>query len=56
MSWILERLKEKSTWTAILSVAGTLFGVAIKPEYSEAIIATGLAITSLVLILIKEKK
>lgn len=56
MKWILERAKEKTTWLGIIGVIGTLTGAQLAPELQEAITTTGLAITSLVLILLKEKK
>lgn len=56
MKWIIERLKEKSTWIAIFTVLASVGGVTVAPELKEAIISTGLGIVSLVAILTKEKK
>jgi len=42
MNWILNRLKEKSTWRGLVTVA-TGFGVALNPHQSAAIITLGVA-------------
>lgn len=55
MNAILEKLKEKSTWAGIFTVLGA-FGIALKPELSNSITATGLAIAGLVSVIIKEEK
>lgn len=39
----LARLKEPSTWRGLIALA-TAFGVAIRPEVADAIIALGLAL------------
>ena len=54
MNWILERLKEKTTWLGLFTILAT-FGISIAPELKEAIISTGLSIVGLVLVLVKEK-
>lgn len=41
--YLLERFKEPSTWRAAVWVA-TSFGLAIKPDQQEAIIALGCAL------------
>lgn len=41
--YFLERLKEPSTWRAMLWLA-TSFGLAIAPDQKEAIIALGMAL------------
>lgn len=53
-SWLLGRLKEKSTWAGVLTVV-TAAGVAIKPELKEAIISTGVSVAGLAAILLKDK-
>lgn len=55
MNWLLERLKEKTTWLGLFTILAT-FGVSLAPELKEAIISTGLSTIGLVLVLIKEKK
>lgn len=46
-TYILNRLREPSTWRGLVLIA-TAFGVPIKPELMEPIIATGLAVTGLI--------
>lgn len=47
MNYILERLRERSTWAGIVAfLAGV--GVAVKPELAESIIAAGAAIGGLI--------
>lgn len=55
MKYILDRLKEKSTWAAILTIGATIFGKAISPELSEVIMGIGLGIVGLIAYLTKEK-
>ncbi len=55
MNYILERLKEKSTWVGIIALISA-FGVAIKPELSEAIATTGVSLAGLIAVLTKENK
>ena len=45
--WIIDRLKERSTWLG-LTGALTAAGVALSPEQLEQIIAAGVAIGGLV--------
>lgn len=56
MDWLLERLKEKSTWVALVTNGAALLGAHLAPEMQEAIIATGLGITSIYLAYVKEHK
>jgi hypothetical protein len=55
MNWLLERLKEKTTWLGLFTILSTL-GVSLAPELKEAIIGTGLSLISLVLVITKDKK
>jgi hypothetical protein len=55
MDYILERLKERSTWAGIIAIL-TGFGVSLKPELSAAISTVGMGIAGLVLVIIKEEK
>lgn len=55
MDYILERLKERSTWAGIIAIL-TGFGVSLKPELSEAISTFGMALAGLVLVSVKEEK
>lgn len=43
MSWIIARLKERSTWLGLVSLASAI-GLTLSPELSEAIVSIGLAI------------
>lgn len=45
--YILERLKEASTWRGIVALI-TAVGVALSPEQVEAIVAAGLAVVGLI--------
>ncbi len=42
MNYLIERLKEASTWRGIIAIV-TSFGVALSPDQIEAIVAAGLA-------------
>ncbi len=45
--WAIDRLKERSTWTGLVSaLVGA--GVMITPEQAEAVIAAGLGIGGLI--------
>lgn len=46
MNWILDRLKESSTWRGIVWLL-TVAGIALEPEQKEAIITAGIAIAGL---------
>ena len=54
MEWILERLKEGTTWAGIVSVA-TAGGLVFTQVQSEAIIALGMAIIGAILAYRKDK-
>lgn len=41
LDWVFNRLRERSTWAGIISLVGA-FGVVIKPELSEHIIAVAM--------------
>lgn len=47
MSYVLDRLKENSTWRGLIMVA-TALGVKLDPTQSEAIIAAGLALVGII--------
>ena len=55
MTYILERLKEPSTWRGILAMV-TAVSVKLHPEMQEAIISAGLALIGMVNIFREEKK
>ena len=54
MQWLLDRLKEETTWAGILSIF-TAAGVVLSPEQSESIIALGMALVGVVLTWRKDK-
>jgi hypothetical protein len=55
MNYILERLKEPSTWRGLLALA-TALGVKLHPEMQEAILSTGLALIGLINMVRVERK
>lgn len=54
MDFIMEKLREKSTWRGLVALAIAL-GVTVSPEQTEAIIAGGLALIGLVNVFRSEK-
>jgi hypothetical protein len=54
MDYIVARLKEPSTWRGLLAL-GTAFGISIKPELQEAIIAAGLALIGVIGVVFADK-
>jgi len=52
-TWLLSRLKEKSTWIGIFTIAG-LFGMKIEPELREYIINAILAVAAVAAFVFKE--
>lgn len=55
MDWLFDRLKEKSTWVAIITVITGAIGVAISPEHAELIAQAALGVTTAALVLIRER-
>jgi hypothetical protein len=53
MKYILERLKEPSTWRGLFAVL-TALGIKLHPEMQEAILTTGLALIGMVNVFRKE--
>lgn len=47
MKWVIDRIKERSTWLGLVSIA-TAVGVSLSPDQGEAIVAAGLAAGGLV--------
>ena len=47
MKALLKKLQQESTWRGIITVAGA-FGIAIKPDLAEAIIAAALGLVGLI--------
>ena len=54
LQWILERLKERTTWYALATLAG-LFGYNVTPEYAGEIISGILTTVALIEGVKKEK-
>lgn len=55
MDYLMERLKEKSTWRGLVALA-TAFGVTVSPELAEAIVALGLGLIGVINVTRKEKE
>lgn len=55
LQFILDRLKERSTWAGLVAVA-TAAGVSLSPDLQEAIAVTGMSVAGLIMILTKDKK
>lgn len=53
--YILDRLKERSTWLGIIAFA-TSCGASIATELSEAIISAGVALAGIVGVVTKDKE
>jgi len=54
IDWVLNRLKERSTWAGIVSLAGAV-GLSVAPELSEQIITAGLALVGIVAAILKDR-
>lgn len=54
MTWLVDRLKERSTWLGLTALL-TALGVALSPESKEAIAVAGVAIGGLVAALTADK-
>lgn len=55
MEYLLERLREPSTWRG-LAVLATAAGVTLSPEQMEAIIPVGLLVSGLIGVFAPERK
>ena len=55
LSWLLDRLKESSTWYGIIAML-TSAGVNLDPELQMQIISAGAGLAGLVAFATKEKK
>lgn len=51
--WILDRLKERSTWIGI-TTAVTAIGVGLSPEQQAAIATAGVAVTGAIIAFTKD--
>lgn len=50
MNYVLNRLAERSTWQGLVALLGA-FGIAVRPDLTEAVITFGLAAAGLVNVL-----
>lgn len=55
LTWLLARLKEKTTWAAIITTGATVFGINVAPEQAEAITQIGLALVAGIAVFSTEK-
>ena len=55
MEWILDRLKEPTTYAGIFAGLAAL-GVQVAPELADAIISVGIGAVGIVLVILKEKQ
>lgn len=46
MSWLLQRLRETSTWRGLVWLA-TVAGLSLRPDQAEAIVTAGMALAGL---------
>jgi hypothetical protein len=53
MSWVIDRLKESSTWKGLIVLLGVV-GVSLSAEQSQAIVAAGLALIGAIEVFRKE--
>lgn len=54
MNYLLERLKEPSTWRGLVLLATTI-GIQVSPEAADAVISTGLLIAGIIGVFTKDK-
>jgi len=54
MNYLLDRLKEPSTWVGLTTIA-TAFGIKISPEQAQSIISTGLLCAGFIGVITKDK-
>ena len=54
-AWLLNRLKEPSTWRGAIAIAMGL-GIGISPEMIESIVSVGVSIIGAILVLKKDAK
>ena len=54
LNWILNRLKERSTWTGIIALI-TAAGVNLSPELAETIIQAGVAVVGVLFMATADK-
>lgn len=55
LNWLLARLKEKTTWAAIITFVSTSLGVQFAPEQAQAITSLGLSVVTAIAVFSEEK-
>ena len=55
MTYVIDRLLEKSTWTGLIKLAGSLGILTLTQEQSTAIVAAAVAAVAVAQIFLKEK-
>ena len=55
MNWLLKRLKERSTWTGIITLA-SIAGLNLQPEQKELIVSIGTALVALIFTFTADQK
>lgn len=55
MNWVLSRLKERSTWTALITLAG-IAGLNVAPELAEQIITAATSVVAVIFAITADDK
>lgn len=55
MSWLFERLSEKTTWLGLVGILSAV-GVYMSPDLQNQLVALGIAASGVVAVIVKEKK
>ena len=56
MNYIIDRLKEKSTWAGIFGVIIALVGPIVSPEQQQVLITLGISIAGVAAVFVKAEK
>ena len=54
IAWILDRVKERSTWMGLFLLAGAV-GLAVTPEHKELVITAATAVVAVIAALARDK-
>lgn len=55
IGWILNRMKEKSSWLGIIGLVTAAVGTQLSPGLQEAVTTLGLAVVGLIALVLREK-
>ena len=55
MNWLLNRLKEKSTWTGLITLA-SIAGYSLRPDQRELVVTLGTSLVALIFTFTAEQK